>query len=177
MKKAPLLLLLAVLFIRANAQLEFSHLSTKGYSSFGGGAMFYWGIALSRGNAWTWETGGNIYAHAALTSGYAAGYRHTFNHQGYGFYVEPQLSYAYGAANIPRRDSLEYPRLRNDGYINQPDLSGLGVFLTAGYIFTGKFGLNIGLRYEHIFTFGDPGVNVLDLRFSHTILFGRERFR
>jgi len=105
MKRPPLFLALALCVASANARLEFSHISTKGYSSYGAGAMF------------------------------------------------------------------------PDGYIHQPDIEGGSVWCTAGYIFPGRFGLDTGLRYGHIFGVDGSAANILSLRFGHTFLFGRERFR
>jgi len=179
MKKTPLLLLLSITLIQANAQFEFSHLSTKGYNVLGAGTMFSYGLAVSRGDAITFDVGILFFRDAVVDPGSGIGYRYTFNRKGFGFYLEPEISFAYSGVNIPRQDSAQYPLLRDhQGNFKQPDLDGLVPFLTAGYIFPGRFALNIGLRYGHIFTLdGDPGVDIFSLRLSHTIVFGRENYR
>ena len=162
----------------ANAQVEFSHLSTRGYNSFGSGTMFSYGLAVSPGDAITFDVGILFFRDAIVDPGSGIGFRYTFNRKGDGFYLEPEISFAYSGVNIPNQDSARYPLLRDhQGNFQQPDLDGLVPFLTAGYIFPGRFALNIGLRYGHIFTLdGDPGVDIFSLRLSHTIVFGRQRF-
>jgi hypothetical protein len=178
MKKYLFFGILLIFFSQTPAQVEVSHLSTRGYSSFGGGTMYCFGTAVNRGDAITFETGFFFFDNAILTTSIPIGYRYTLNRKGYGFYLEPQITYAFGAATIPRRDTTRYPRLNNGhGDINQPVLSGLGTFLSVGYILRGKLPLNFGVRYQHIFAFGDPGVNVFCLRLSYMILFGRENYR
>jgi hypothetical protein len=178
-KNKTLILLFSSLFsfAFANAQLEVSHLYAKGFSSTGVGAFFNWGTLVSPGDAITFETGLIIYSHTVVIPSGLVGYRHTFNKKGTGLFVEPQLTYLYGASNIPKRDSTEFPLLSDGkGYINQPNISGLTPSLELGYIFPGKFAFNLGVRYQHVFVFGDPAVNILSLRVAHTFVFGRSRW-
>lgn len=85
------------------------------------------------------------------------GYRHTLNGKGNGFYVEPQLAYAAGGANIPQKDTTRFPLLSSgNGYIRHPQLSGPAAILGFGYIFPGKYAFSLGMRYQHIFVIGDP---------------------
>ncbi|MES1250067.1 MAG: hypothetical protein ABUL46_05250 [Chitinophaga rupis] len=177
--KRSILLLIAIFSLSfANAQLEISHLSTRGFSTNGIGAFFNWGMMVNKGDVITFEPGFTYFNHTAvLTPSIFVGYRHTFTGKGYGLYIEPQLAYMFGAANIPEKDTTEFPSLGSgNGYIRQPQLSGPTAALGFGYIFPGKFAFNLGMRYEHIFVVGDPAVNILSLRLAHTFVLGRSRW-
>lgn len=56
--KRSILLLIAIFSLSfANAQLEFSHLSTRGFSTNGIGAFFNWGAMINKGDVITFESG------------------------------------------------------------------------------------------------------------------------
>ncbi|HEY4832049.1 MAG TPA: hypothetical protein VIH61_05755 [Waddliaceae bacterium] len=113
-KNKRIILLLSLLFSlsAANAQLEVSHLSTKGFSSPGLGAFFNFGFSVNPGNVITYESGFIVFDHSAVVPSILMGYRHTFNGRGNGLYIEPQFTFTYGAADIPKRDSSEFPLLK-----------------------------------------------------------------
>ncbi len=174
MRRIILLAGASLLFTAVQAQLEITHLSTRGYSRYGVASFFHYAWEIKGGNFITVETGLMSYEFALVLPVALVGYQHTFNGKGYGLYVEPQLTYSSGTADIPRRDSTEFPLLKDGkGHIKQPDLSGLMPGLSFGYIFPRLPGFTIGLRYEHIFTFGDPAVNIYSLRASYDLVFHR----
>jgi hypothetical protein len=102
-------------------------------------------------------------------------YRHTFNGNADGFYTDPFLGYTIGGTDIQKTDSTGYRVYDSNGQKFDQKVGGLTTGLAGGYIFPGRFAFNIALRYEPIFVSGDPHVNIISLRLSHTLSFGRSR--
>jgi hypothetical protein len=177
-KNIKTLLLSGSFFIvtSANAQLEVSHLSAKGFSSVGMGAFYNFGIIMAPHDAATFETSILFFDHAIITST-IWGWRYTFNDRHNGLYIEPQIGYSFGGANLPKSDSSKYPSLYSGGYINQPFLSGFTTLLGFGYIFPGKFSFNLGARYEHIFTGTSSQADIFSLRLSRAFTYTRRKHR
>ena len=177
--KRSILLLIAIFSLSfANAQLEFSHLSTRGFSTNGIGIFTNLGLMVNKGDVITFESSFIAFDYTTVVAPtIIAGYRYTFNGKGNGFYVEPQLAYTFGAADIPQKDTTKFPFLRSStGDIRQPHLNGPTGILGFGYIFPGKFAFSLGMRYQHIFVIGNPAANVLSLRLAHTFVLGRSRW-
>ena len=162
--------------VSANAQLEAVHLSGSGFSGFGFGVFLNVGYPVTRGDVITSEGSAGFFDQVLTAVPLAMGYRHTFSGKGYGLYIEPQFGYTFVVTDIQQADSSSKSLPVNaKGGNSQPSLSGLTAALGFGYIFPGKLALNLGFRYEHIFVTGDPQMNVLSLRFTHTIICGRRR--
>jgi hypothetical protein len=176
-KPLPLPLLCGFLLWVASAdgQLEVSRLSTKGYSGVGIGAFINTGFIINRADVLTSE-GGFVFYHGLTTTPLPLiGYRHTFNGSGTGWYIEPQLGYTLIASDLLPADSLKLPPGEKLSY-DHPLTSGFNTGFALGYIFPGRLGLNLGARYEHFFmTGGNPEVNELSLRLTHTIICGGRR--
>jgi hypothetical protein len=177
-KKLTLLAGTIFLIGALSAQIEVSHLSTKGFSGFGFGGFLNFAVPVTEGDAVTIEAGVGLFGN----SGYhfveiplLAGFRHLFNGTSDGFYVEPLVGYTIGGSDIQKTDSTGYPLTDANGNQIDQKCSGLTAGMAAGYIFPGRLAFNIAVRYEHIFVSGDPQINIISLRLSHTFSFGRRR--
>lgn len=182
MLKTKLSLLVIFLFVCAavNAQIEGAYLKTKHISKFGLAGFINVAIPINDGDAITGEAGlyyfgFNNYEDQAAVVPIVVGYRHTFNGEGDGLYIEPFAGYSFGATDIPRTDKngdIVYV----NGNEQDEKVNGIATGVSFGYIFPGSFGFNIGLRAQHVFTFqGDPSANIISLRLSHTFHLGRRR--
>jgi len=60
----------------------------------------------------------------------------------------------------------------NDGVVNSK-ANGITSGVGFGYLFqpAGRLVFNLGVRYIHVFTGGDPQSNVFSLRLSHSFSF------
>ena len=56
-----------------------------------------------------------------------------------------------------------------DGKYAEQKASGVTAGIGTGYIFPGRIAFNLGLRYQHVFAAGDPALNMVSFRISHSI--------
>jgi len=161
-----------------HAQLEVAHLFTKGTSATGVGANLHIGFPVPKGDEISGEIG--IYYFAPQQSHLIflpllLGYRHTFDHSGTGFYIEPFAGYSIGATDIPKIGANGQPMTDSDGNEIDQKLSGATTGLGIGYILhNARLPLNFGLRYEHIFVSDNPSPNILAFRVSWSVLTARK---
>ena len=102
-----------------------------------------------------------------------AGYRHTFNGAGTGFYVEPFAGYTFGATDIQKTDAGGNPLFSADGSEIDEKFNGATAGLSIGYIIpSASYPINFGLRYEHIFVSG-TSPSLVSFRISWSVLTGR----
>ena len=102
------------------------------------------------------------------------GYRYMLQDPEAGFYVEPNAGYNIGGSDIQKYD--ENGNVVFDpvtGNLIDQQVKGFTTGLGAGYIFSGTFAFNLGLRYQRVFVSGDPSLNLYSLRISHPISFKR----
>lgn len=157
-------------------------LTRQNISATGFGSFLNFGFDVVNHDAITVE-GGFYYFKYQDFSIYSApcliSYRHLINgdsEDGHGWYVEPAAGYAFGETDIQESDPGGHPFYTANGDpINQKTAGPAGA-VSFGYLFapSGWIRFNIGLRYEHTFVNGDPGINVLALRISHAFSFGRK---
>jgi hypothetical protein len=103
-----------------------------------------------------------------------AGYRHTLNGSGTGFYLEPFAGYTIGGSDIEKTDANGNLLYNSDGSVQDQKISGATAGLGFGYLVpSASLPLNIGLRFEHVFVSGDPSQSLLSLRISWSLLTGR----
>ena len=159
-----------------HAQLEVTHLFVKGQSATGFGAYLHAGVPVSKGDEISGEFGLAYFSPGDVHLVFVpvvAGYRHTFNGSGTGFYAEPFAGYCFGATDIDMVDANGLPVYNPDGSVVYAKLNGPVAGLGVGYIIpNSKFPLNISLRYQHIFA-SDLDPSLLALRISWSILVGR----
>ncbi|HYK57480.1 MAG TPA: hypothetical protein VEV15_13520, partial [Flavisolibacter sp.] len=143
------------LIVQASAQIGAVKLvgnNTKDYA-IGLGAFIKTGFPVSEAADITLELGANIFPLKGYGTEYGtimcplkAGYRHTLNGTGQGFYVEPQVGFnLVGITSLP------------DNYGNDINLKYHGVVLAAGtgYLFTiGRAPFDLNLRYETVIAHG-----------------------
>ncbi|TAM98691.1 MAG: hypothetical protein EPN39_08480 [Chitinophagaceae bacterium] len=185
-------LLLMMLFFctSVKAQVEFAYLKSKDYSGLGLGGYLSFAIPVTdngsvTGEAGVYYSGNGDYDHAVLIpflvgyrvmlNGLNSGYGYDDNDNSSGFYLQPVAGYAIGGTDIPRTDSTGQEIVDNNGNEIDEKVSGVTAGIVFGYIFPGKYAINIGVRYEHIFVPSpDPAMNMVSLRLSHS-LFPRRR--
>jgi hypothetical protein len=177
-KKLFLLLFSICLCSAAYAQIEVVQLQSKGFSATGFGAFLNLSLPVTQSDAiiaegafYYFKHDGNNIAIAPLL----AGYRRLLNDPDYGFYVEPVLGYSFGATDIQKMDAADNYLFKHDGNELDQMVTGATAGLGFGYLFepSGPVQFNISIRYEHTFVSGDPSLNVLALRISHSFSFGR----
>ena len=177
-RQLSLLALSLLLCTVLRAQLEVAHLFSKGQSATGFGAFLHVGVPVSDGD----EIGGELGLYYFAPGGYhmayvplLVSYRHTLDHSGAGFYVEPFAGYSFGATDIQKTDASGARCYDASGNAIDQKLSGPTAGLGFGYIIpSASIPLNIGLRYEHVFVSGDPSPGVLSLRVSYSLSVGRK---
>ena len=168
--KRKLMALCCLVFISnyLNAQIEVAHLVSKDMSATGFGAFLNIGVPISEGSSVTAEGAFYVLKQKAEYTGLVPvllGYRHTFDGSGAGFYMEPIAGYNFGRTDVEiKKEAGSYVER-----IVKGPTAGIG----TGYILPGNFPLNIGLRYQHIFVSGDPALNLISLRLSYALSFGR----
>jgi hypothetical protein len=159
-----------------HAQIEGSHLRSKGFNAYGFGSFLNFGIPVSEGNSITAEAGFYYFHYdgdyVALVP-FLLGYRHTFDGSGTGLYIEPTAGYSIGVSDIQKYNEYDTPIPDGNGDWLVQKAKGPAAGISTGYIFPGKLAFNIGLRYQHIFVSKDPGLNMFSLRLSHPLSFGR----
>src|SRR5579872_2374116 len=159
-----------------HAQLEVTHLFLKGQSATGFGAYLHAGFPVSQGDEVSGEFGLAYFApgeaHLVFVP-LVAGYRHTFDGSGAGFYAEPFAGYCIGATDIQMVDANGDPVYNPDGSVVYAKLNGPVAGLGFGYIIpSSKCPINFGLRFQHVFV-SELSPNILALRISWSILIGR----
>lgn len=159
-----------------HAQLEVTHLILKGQSATGFGAFFHAGFPVSKGDEVSGEIGFDYFSpeqsHLIFLP-LVAGYRHTFNGAGTGFYVEPFAGYTFGATDIQKTDAGGNPLFSADGSEIDEKFNGATAGLSIGYIIpSASYPINFGLRYEHIFVSG-TSPSLVSFRISWSVLTGR----
>lgn len=102
-------------------------------------------------------------------AGYFAGklgYTFTLNRQGYGWFIEPQLGYAFVGSDPWYED-----------YIGTGDFKGPMGTINVGYRF-GQYRskTDLSFRYENVFTNNVGRISTFGLRFAVSIGFGRSRY-
>lgn len=177
MIKAGLFVFALLLTSRAvHAQLEITHLILKGQSATGFGGFFHGGFPVTKGDEISAEVGFDYFApqqsHLVFVP-LLAGYRHTLNGTGTGFYVEPFAGYTIGATDIQKTDANGNPLTNPDGSEIDEKFNGFTAGLGVGYILRNpRFPINFGLRYEHVFVSG-TAPSLLAFRVSWSVLTGR----
>ena len=171
MRKFYFLLISCFIFSQAFSQIEGDYIHMKGFSHVGLGAVLNLAFPTGESDFITVEGGvqyfRNKYDEELYTIPVLAGYRYTLDRSRYGFYLEPNAGYIFGASTVEVMD--------NDGYYSKLDPAGPAAGLTFGYLFApARTQFNIGLRYEH--GFAKDAVNLFSLRISHTFSFRRRDY-
>jgi hypothetical protein len=177
LKKLFLIAICVTLSASLHAQLEVAQLFTNGNSYTGAGANLHVGFPVAKGDEVSGEIGFYYFApnqsHLVFVP-FLAGYRHSFDHSGAGFYVEPFAGYSIGGTDIPEIAANGQPVTNSDGSEVDQKLSGATAGLGIGYIIPkADLPLNFGLRYEHTFVSGNPSPNILAFRISWSVLTAR----
>jgi Autotransporter beta-domain len=160
-----------------HAQIEVARLLTKGESATGFGTYLHAGFPIGQADEISGEVG--LYYFAPGSSHLAflpllAGYRHTLNGSGTGWYLEPFAGYSWGGSDIEKTDANGNVLYNSDGSVQDQKISGATAGLGFGYLVpSASVPLNIGLRFEHIFVSGDPAQSLLSLRISWSLLTAR----
>jgi opacity protein-like surface antigen len=178
LKKLLLPAVLVFLFSAAQAQVEVAHITSKDFNAFGVGGFLNFAIPFDDTNAGIVE--GAVYVFSSQGSHEAVapvmiGYRHLLTDgTDYGFYVEPVAGYTFGGTDIQASDANGNPLNQPNGDPLDQKVSGPVGGLGFGYLFqeSGRIRFNISLRFEHTFvTGGDPSLNIIALRISHSFHF------
>jgi len=177
-KKTTLIFFFIFFSAAVSAQVEVAHLFSKGFSATGFGGFLHIGAAISEGDELSGELGLYYFSTKGSHLAFApvlAGYRHTFNGSGSGFYIEPAAGYTFGSTDIQKTDAGGNPLYDAAGHEVDQKISGFTAALGLGYIIpSASVPFNIGLRYEHLFVSGDPSQNMLSLRVSYSLAIGRK---
>ena len=179
LQKKKFFLLTAFIFgsFICNAQIEVAHITFKEFKAVGFGAFLNFSFPVSDANYLTLEGGLQYFkdrdeVSVALVP-ILAGYRYIFDQSGTGFYVEPNAGYGIGGSDLERYDKEGNFILDENGNYTYENPGGLMAGVGVGYLLQPGAGiqLNIGARYERVFTNG--GTNVFSFRISHAFTFGR----
>lgn len=162
----------------ASAQIEVTHLSSKGFTATGFGTFLNVSIPITETDAAIVEGAAYIYSsngsHMVVVPA-LAGWRHLLDpNNDFGFYLEPVAGYSFGATDIQKYDASGNALNKPDGSQVDQNVTGPTGGLGFGYLFpeSGRIRFNISLRYEHTFvTGGDPPLNIISLRVSHSFSF------
>ena len=176
LKKLFILAICIVASVSLHAQLEVAQLITKGQSTTGAGANLHVGFPVAKGDEISGEIGVYYFApnqtHMVFVP-FLLGYRHTLDHSGTRFYLEPFAGYSIGATDVPKYDAAGNPIYNSDGSAVYQDLSGAIAGLGIGYILPNpRLPLNFELRYDHVFESG-TSPNILAFRVSWSVLTAR----
>jgi hypothetical protein len=177
LKKLSLIAICVSISASLHAQLEIAQLITKGHSATGFGGNLHVGFPVAKGDEISAEIGVYYFApgqsHMVFIP-FLLGYRHTLDHSGAGFYLEPFGGYSIGGTDIPQLDANGQPLYNSDGSEKDQKLSGATAGLGFGYILPNpRLPLNFGLRFEHVFVSGNPSPNILAFRISWSVLTAR----
>lgn len=160
-----------------HAQLEAAQLLTRGQSATGFGANLHVGFPVPHGDEISGEIGVYYFApgqtHTVLVP-LLLGYRHTFDHSGTRWYLEPIAGYSFAGTDIQRSGANGNPAYNADGSAIYQKPSGAAAGLGFGYILPNpKLPLNFEVRYLQVFASTDPSPGVLAFRVSWSVLTGR----
>ena len=151
---------------------------SKGLSSTGFGGFLNFSIPVSPTSSDAAIVEGGVFvfskdgSHAAVAP-VLGGYRYMLAQGDNGFYAEPVAGYTLGATDIQEYDANGNALTKPNGDQQDRKVSGFDTGLGFGYLFeqSGPIRFNISLRYEHTFVTGDPALNVISLRISHSFSF------
>jgi len=168
LRKLATLPFLVIICSKLNAQIQVDYMSMKGFSAIGFGTFLNFAFPVNESDYGTIEGGFDAFSkddNYVINAPCILGYRYTLDRTGEGFYVEPNLGYAFGDSDVQVSDQ--------NGFYSNAKIAGFSGGATFGYLFpqSGIIQFNVGLRYEHIF--GPVGTNLLSLRISHAFTFGR----
>ncbi len=108
----------------------------------------------------TWDEGDAGYFSGKL------GYVYTLNREGYGWFIEPQLGYAFVGSDPSYID-----------YDGTGDFKGALGSMGVGYRFgQDRAKWDLSLRYENVFTNNVGRISILGLRFSRSFGIGRGKY-
>src|ERR1700754_4960313 len=116
-KKLFLLVFSLCVGARLQAQIEVAHLLTKGMSATGFGTYIHGAFPVAKGDEISLEAGLYYFSPSDTNVAFVpflAGYRHTFDGSGAGFYVEPFGGYSIGATDIQAYDKSGTPLYNGD---------------------------------------------------------------
>jgi hypothetical protein len=177
-KKLLLPAILVCLFSVAHAQIEVAHLSSKDFNAVGFGGFLNVAIPITETDAGIVEGAVYVFSNNGSHEAVApvlAGYRHLLSdNSDYGFYVEPVAGYSFGGTDIQQYDANGAALYKPNGDEIDQKVTGPVAGLGFGYLFqeSGPIRFNISLRYEHTFVAGgDPPLNVIAIRISHSFSF------
>lgn len=171
-----LLILSSFGFSSLKAQLEVAHLSTKGFSSTGFGGFFNLAVPVDEGVSITGEFGVYFFKssdNSIAMAPFLLGYRYMLDGSSTGWYVEPAAGYTIGFTDITKFDKAGNAMYTDNGDPLNKKGKGVTGALSSGYVFPGRISFNLGLRYQHVFVGGDPSLNMLSFRVSHSFSFGK----
>jgi hypothetical protein len=174
--KRKILLLFSTFFLFsiANAQFDFSYISVKGFSGFGGGSFLDLGILIRNGDIIMAEPNcqffgkGDVFIFPVL-----AGYRHYLSGKGHGLYMEPLAGYTFGSTSITQTNASGTPVTDGRGDTLSQKGNGFTAGIGVGYSFQKFPAYGIEFKYEHIFLPGHPQINILSFGLSYMILLKR----
>jgi hypothetical protein len=182
MKSAKKLLLLSsALFLCGicYSQIEVARLNTKGYSALGFGGYLGFDIPVSESGAVT--LGAGFYSfkkeeQRVAIAPFIAGFRKQLDGSATGLYIQPQAGYTLGGSDITKPDEYGNTLYDDEGNEVNQKVKGITAGIGAGYIFSGNVPINLGLHYRRVFVADDPALNVLSLRLSYPLIFGRREY-
>ena len=178
-KREILLLFSSLFFIAtASAQFEFSHFSIKGSSGYGGGGLLDFGVPMHNGDIIMAEGSCQFFGTKDIfIVPVLAGYRHVFNGNVSGWYIEPLAGYTFGSTSIAKTNASGAPLTDRRGDTLSQKGNGFTAGIGVGYSFR-KFPDNgIELKYDHIFLAGHPQINMLSFGLLYMILIKRRSSR
>ncbi|MGN6601155.1 MAG: hypothetical protein ACTHK8_01825 [Ginsengibacter sp.] len=153
-KQFPLLFALLISFHFCNAQIEGAYAITKNFHAFGFGGFLNFSLPVSEANYLTIDAGYEQFKdnYDLDVAPVLLGYRYTLDQSGSGWYVEPNVGYAFNAGGDLR-------------------IQGASAGFGLGYLVdVGSIPFNFGLRYEHVF--GSPATEILSFRIAHSLSLG-----
>ena len=154
-----------------SAQIEVTHLFSKGLAATGFGAFLRVGIPIPSQDEISGELGFQYFStsgHNLLVLPLLVGYRHYFGGKGSGIYLEPTAGYSFGASDIQKTDANGSGLYDDLGHAVDLKVSGLTAGLGVGYLIP-NFPLNIGFRYLRLFVSGDPSQNIISFRAAYAL--------
>lgn len=160
------------------AQVEIVHARVKDFRATGFGVFLNFSMHVSDANYATFEGGLqyliNRYDERLNLIPVVFGYRYTFDHSGWGFYIEPNAGYNFGSSTIEKFGPNGLPAPNRDGRPVYENVSGPVVGGAIGYLFkpVEKVQFNIGFTYAH--TYGHAAVDAVALRITHAFNFGKK---
>ncbi len=175
-KRFSIISLLIFCFLQSKSQIGVTYLTAKNFKAIGYGGYLDLGVPVSNANNVTLTLGYQYfkdkYEETLEFIPVLAGFQYTFNQEGYGFYVEPNVGYCFGNSTIQVYENNSPVSDGNGGWKHEM-VKGPSAGITIGYLSnsTGIFKMNIGLLYER--TFGSFGTNLFSFKITHSLSFGR----